>query len=173
MSQRPHHMSRLPGRPDLDQLRPQAPCGADRAGVYRQHLHRCLSRCLRRPVQAGCPLLVGPMLPEGPARRDGACQGGRAHHMVGHRERVERAQAPADRNLGLAWGEVPGDGTLRVFRGARLRLADVDPGVIEPAMRPGHRLVARVRLTDARGNPTCARVRRRTSPGPPSRRRDP
>ena len=26
-------------------------------------------------------------------------------------------------------------------------------------MRPGHRLVARVRLTDAKGNPICARIR--------------
>ena len=64
-----------------------------------------------------------------------------------------------DRNLGLAWGDVPGDGTLRVFRGAKFRLADVDPGLIEEAMRPGRRLLARVRLTDARGNPVCARVR--------------
>jgi hypothetical protein len=64
-----------------------------------------------------------------------------------------------DRHLGLAWGDVPGDGTLRLFRGAKLRLVDVDPGVIEAAMRPGHRLVARIRLTDVRGNPVCARVR--------------
>jgi hypothetical protein len=64
-----------------------------------------------------------------------------------------------DRNLGLAWGEVPGDGTFRLFRGAKLRLVDVDPGVIEEATRPGYHLVARVRLTDARGNPICARVR--------------
>jgi hypothetical protein len=63
-----------------------------------------------------------------------------------------------DRSLGLAWGEVPGDGTLRLFRGAKLRLVDVDPAVIEAAMRPGHRLVARIRLTDPRGNPVCARV---------------
>ena len=28
----------------------------------------------------------------------------------------------------------------------------------EEAIRPGHRLVARVRLTDARGNPVCASV---------------
>jgi hypothetical protein len=63
-----------------------------------------------------------------------------------------------DRHLGLVWGEVPGDGTLLVFRGAKLRLADVDPRVIEEAMRPGHRLLARIRLTDARGNPVCARV---------------
>jgi hypothetical protein len=65
-----------------------------------------------------------------------------------------------DRHLGLAWGDVPGDGTLRVFRGAKFRLVDVDPGLIEDAMRPGWRLVARVRLTDANGNPVCARVRR-------------
>jgi uncharacterized protein DUF5990/uncharacterized protein DUF5655 len=63
-----------------------------------------------------------------------------------------------DRSLGLAWGDVPGDGTLRLFRGAKLRLVDVDPAVIERALRPGHRLVARIRLTDPRGNPVCARV---------------
>jgi hypothetical protein len=64
-----------------------------------------------------------------------------------------------DRHLGLAWGDVPGDGTLRLFRGAKLRLVDIDPAVIEESVRPGRRLVARVRLTDARGNPVCARVR--------------
>ena len=63
-----------------------------------------------------------------------------------------------DRHLGLAWGDLQGDGTLRLFRGAKLRLVDVDPGLIEQAMRPGHRLVARVRLTDAKGNPVCARL---------------
>jgi hypothetical protein len=63
-----------------------------------------------------------------------------------------------DRHLGLAWGDVPGDGTLRLFRGAKLRLVDVAPGLIEAAMQPGHRLVARIRLTDVKGNPVCARV---------------
>ena len=63
-----------------------------------------------------------------------------------------------DRHLGLAWGDLPGDGTLRLFRGAKLRLVDVGPGLIEQALRPGHTLVARIRLTDARGNPICARV---------------
>ncbi|MGA2825948.1 MAG: DUF5990 family protein [Streptosporangiaceae bacterium] len=63
-----------------------------------------------------------------------------------------------DRNIGLAWGDVPGDGTLRLFRGAKLRLVDVDPALIEDALRPGRRLVARVRLTDPRGNPVCARL---------------
>jgi hypothetical protein len=64
-----------------------------------------------------------------------------------------------DRNLGLAWGEVPGDGTFRLFRGAKLRLVDVDPALVEQALRQGGSLVARVRLTDTNGNPICARVR--------------
>jgi hypothetical protein len=63
-----------------------------------------------------------------------------------------------DRHLGLAWGDVPGDGTLRLFRGAKLRLVDVPPRTIAEAMRPGQRLVARVRLTDGNGNPVCARL---------------
>jgi hypothetical protein len=64
-----------------------------------------------------------------------------------------------DRHLGLAWGDVPGDGTLRLFRGAKLRLVDIDSAIIEEAICPGRRLAARIRLTDARGNPVCARVR--------------
>jgi Family of unknown function (DUF5990)/Domain of unknown function (DUF5655) len=63
-----------------------------------------------------------------------------------------------DRHLGLIWGDLLADGTLQVFRGAKLRLVDVDPGLIEQALRPGRTLVARIRLTDARGNPICARV---------------
>ena len=63
-----------------------------------------------------------------------------------------------DRHLGLAWGDVPGDGTLRLFRGAKLRLVDVDPRLVGEALRPQRRLVARIRLTDPRGNPVCARV---------------
>jgi hypothetical protein len=63
-----------------------------------------------------------------------------------------------DRHLGLAWGDVPGDGTLRLFRGAKLRLVDIDSRIVEEAVRPGHWLAARIRLTDARGNPVCARV---------------
>jgi Family of unknown function (DUF5990)/Domain of unknown function (DUF5655) len=63
-----------------------------------------------------------------------------------------------DRHLGLIWGDLMGDGTLGVFRGAKLRLVDVDPELIEQALRPDHTLLARIRLTDARGNPICARV---------------
>lgn len=64
-----------------------------------------------------------------------------------------------DRHLGLVWGDVPGDATLHMFRGAKLRLVDVPPGLITEAMRSGHHLVARVRLTDDKGNPACARLR--------------
>ena len=63
-----------------------------------------------------------------------------------------------DRHLGLIWGDLVGDRTLHLFRGAKLRLVDVDLGLIEQALRPGHTLVARIRLTDAKGNPICARV---------------
>jgi hypothetical protein len=63
-----------------------------------------------------------------------------------------------DRHLGLIWGDLQNDGTLRVFRGAKLRLVEVDPSLIEQALRPGHTLIAGIRLTDARGNPICARV---------------
>jgi hypothetical protein len=57
----------------------------------------------------------------------------------------------ADRHLFLAWGDMPGDGTLRLIRGSKLKLSAVDPRIIEEAMRPGHRLVARIRLTGTRG----------------------
>ena len=60
-----------------------------------------------------------------------------------------------DRHLALAWGDVPGDGTLRLFRACKFGFADIDPELVEDALRPGRRLVARVRLTDPRGNPGC------------------
>ena len=62
--------------------------------------------------------------------------------------RSSAATAPTAPRPGL--GRRPGDGTLRVFRGAKLGLADVGPQLVEEAMRPGHRLLAQVRLTDAR-----------------------
>lgn len=59
----------------------------------------------------------------------------------------------ADRHLGLAWGDVHGDGTLRLVRGSKLKLAGVDPRLVEEAMGPGHRLVARIRLTGTGDEP--------------------
>jgi len=58
-----------------------------------------------------------------------------------------------DRHLGLVWGDVPGDGTLHMFRGAKLRLVDVPPGLITEAMLQGRHLVARIRLTGDPGQP--------------------
>jgi hypothetical protein len=52
-----------------------------------------------------------------------------------------------DRNLFLAWGTVPGDGTMRLVRGSKLGLCTVDPRLIEDALRPGYLLVARIQLT--------------------------
>jgi uncharacterized protein DUF5990/uncharacterized protein DUF5655 len=59
----------------------------------------------------------------------------------------------ADRHLGLAWGDIDDDGTLRLFRGSKLRFASVEPRLIEEAMRPRHQLVARIRLTGAGEEP--------------------
>jgi len=53
----------------------------------------------------------------------------------------------ADRHLYLAWGTLPGDGTMRLVRGSKLALRAVDPGLIEDALRPGRVLVARIQLT--------------------------
>ncbi len=51
-----------------------------------------------------------------------------------------------DRHLGIVWGDVSADGTFRLIRGSKLKLAEVDPDLIGEAMRPGARLVARVRI---------------------------
>jgi hypothetical protein len=56
-----------------------------------------------------------------------------------------------DRNLFLAWGDVRDDGTMRLVRGSKLKLTEVDPALVEEAMRPGHQLVVRIRLTGAAG----------------------
>ena len=56
-----------------------------------------------------------------------------------------------DRHLFLAWGDVRDDGTMRLVRGSKLKLIEVDPRLIEEAMRPGHQLVARIWLTNTQG----------------------
>jgi hypothetical protein len=55
----------------------------------------------------------------------------------------------------LSWGVVDG-ATFTMFRRAKLRLGDVPPGVLRRAV--DGTLVARVGLTDDRGNPRCASV---------------
>jgi Family of unknown function (DUF5990) len=65
---------------------------------------------------------------------------------------------PGGRFIYLSWGTVDGAGAFAMFRRAKLMLADVPPEVMAAAMATG-RLVGRLRLTDSRGGPICARVR--------------
>ena len=64
-----------------------------------------------------------------------------------------------ERFLALWWGTVASDGTFTLFRGAKLRFADIEQVTLQEAMQPGKRLVGRLGLTDAKGNPRCASVR--------------
>jgi hypothetical protein len=64
-----------------------------------------------------------------------------------------------ERFLYLSWGEVADDGAFALFRAAKLRFSDLDPGVVRQAMQPGRRLVGRLGLTDSKGHPRCASVR--------------
>lgn len=58
----------------------------------------------------------------------------------------------------LSWGTVDGDGLFSMFRRAKLMFADIDGDTLEAAVRSGH-LTARLPLSDAQGQPLCARVR--------------
>ncbi|MFF1834120.1 DUF5990 family protein [Streptomyces sp. NPDC058231] len=58
----------------------------------------------------------------------------------------------------LSWGSVDDGGVFSMIRRAKLMFDDIDPAVLEAAVRSGH-LTARLRLSDAEGRPLCARVR--------------
>jgi len=64
---------------------------------------------------------------------------------------------PGGRFIYLNWGTVDAPGEFRMFRRAKLRLDAVPAEVLRSAEEQGV-LVARVGLTDAKGNPTCASV---------------
>jgi hypothetical protein len=64
---------------------------------------------------------------------------------------------PGGRFIYLNWGTVDAPGEFRMFRRAKLRLDAVPAEVLRSAEGQGV-LVARVSLTDAKGNPTCASV---------------
>lgn len=130
------------------------PAGA--AGEHRNvHIALC-TKSRKRPalVVPGKPWLATEPVPgDSPSarwevpvtvRRDTDGFDFSGHYVRGNR---------ADRHFFLAWGDIPGDGTLRLIRGSKLGLAGVDPRLVEEAMRPGHRLVARIRLTGTRGEP--------------------
>jgi hypothetical protein len=63
-----------------------------------------------------------------------------------------------DRFLYLTWGNVEDTGTFKMFRRAKLMLDRIDPKLVATAERQSRPLVGRVRLTDDRGGPRCARV---------------
>ncbi|GAA4593809.1 hypothetical protein GCM10023194_59040 [Planotetraspora phitsanulokensis] len=65
---------------------------------------------------------------------------------------------PGGRFIYLAWGSVDDTGAFTMFRRAKLMLDAVDPATVEAAVRGG-RLVARLGLTDGRGEPLRAAVR--------------
>ncbi|MFF2536645.1 DUF5990 family protein [Streptomyces cyaneofuscatus] len=58
----------------------------------------------------------------------------------------------------LSWGTVDEAGLFSMFRRAKLMFSDIEPEVLEAAARSG-RLTGRLGLTDAKGQPLCARVR--------------
>jgi hypothetical protein len=62
---------------------------------------------------------------------------------------------PGGRFIYLNWGTVDAPGTFTMFRRAKLRLDAVSAEVLRSAQDQGV-LVARVMLTDPRGNPVCA-----------------
>jgi hypothetical protein len=61
-----------------------------------------------------------------------------------------------DRFIYLSWGVVDDEG-FHMFRRAKLRFTDADPKVLRAAVRSGT-LRWRMGMTDAKGNPRCARV---------------
>ncbi|MBO0914995.1 DUF5990 family protein [Streptomyces laculatispora] len=58
----------------------------------------------------------------------------------------------------LSWGTVDENGLFSMFRRAKLMFADIGADTLEAAARSGH-LTARLPLSDAKGQPLCARVR--------------
>lgn len=67
--------------------------------------------------------------------------------------------ARGDRHIYLNWGTVDVDGAFHLFRRAKVMLSDIPTQLVDAASESGGRLECRVELTDAKGNPSCARFR--------------
>ncbi|MEU5876389.1 DUF5990 family protein [Spirillospora sp. NPDC047279] len=65
---------------------------------------------------------------------------------------------PAGRFVYLAWGTVDDAGNFSMFRRAKLWFDGVAPELLAEAVRDGG-LLARLSLTDGKGEPLCATVR--------------
>ena len=64
-----------------------------------------------------------------------------------------------ERFLYLTWGDRSPNGEFTMFRRAKLHLSCLDTPLITAAAEPGHRLTARLALTDGKGGPRCASIR--------------
>jgi Family of unknown function (DUF5990) len=62
---------------------------------------------------------------------------------------------PGARFVYLTWANVDDDGSFKMFRRAKLMLADLEPFVSTDTAR----VIARIHLTDDCGGPRCARLR--------------
>jgi hypothetical protein len=65
---------------------------------------------------------------------------------------------PGARFLYLSWGSVHGE-EFAMFRRAKLMFGDIPTDLLRRAHETGGTLVGRLGLTDAAGDPVCARVR--------------
>lgn len=65
---------------------------------------------------------------------------------------------PGGRFIYLSWGNVDEAQDIKMFRRAKLQLDAVPPAILKSAVEGGL-LVARLGLTDVKGNPLCAAVR--------------
>jgi hypothetical protein len=63
-----------------------------------------------------------------------------------------------ERFLYLTWGTIADDGRFEMFRRAKLMLGRIEPTMVATAQRTSRPLIGRIRLTDSRGGPRCARV---------------
>lgn len=64
-----------------------------------------------------------------------------------------------DRFLYLNWGTISDDGGFHPFRRAKVDLTAIDSGLLARAFEANAELHCAVELTDAKGNPTCARLK--------------
>jgi len=65
---------------------------------------------------------------------------------------------PEERFLYLSWGERKG-AAFHMFRRAKIHLNHLDWNVLEPAIKSGRPIEARLDMTDGKGGPLCASVR--------------
>jgi hypothetical protein len=65
---------------------------------------------------------------------------------------------PGGRFIYLSWGSIDDTGAFTTIMRAKLMLDAIEPATLEAARKYG-RLIARLKLTDAKGNPLCAAVR--------------